>query len=77
MGKTNRGGKPGLMARRKSALKLLEAQLEKFQKAGEDKAPWTSTRNGGKRVVNHKGRPFQQEVERIAGEIKHLKELIH
>ena len=77
MSKTNGGGKPGLMARRKSALKLLEAQLEKFQKAGEDKAPWTSTRNGGKRVVYHKGRPFQKEVERIAGEIKHLKELIH
>lgn len=66
-----RSHKGGLTARRKSALALLEAQYEKFKKAGEDKAPWTTTRNG--RTHLHKGRSYQAECARLLNEINILK----
>lgn len=69
-----RSRKGGLLARQKSALALLEAQYEKFRKAGEDKAPWTTTRNG--KLHQHKGRSYDSECARFQGEIKHLKEKI-
>lgn len=66
-----RSRKGGLLARQKSALALLEAQYEKFRKAKEDKAPWTTTRNG--KPHYHKGRSYDAECARLQSEIKHLK----
>lgn len=40
----SRSRKGGLLARRKSALALLEARYEAFKAAKEDKAPWTTVR---------------------------------
>ena len=68
MGKSRKGG---LLGRRKSALALLEARYEKFKAAKEDKAPWTTTRNGVKH--EHAGRTYDQECKRLAGEIEILK----
>lgn len=62
------------LIRQKSALKRLEAAYEKFKAAGEDKKPWSSTRNG--RVINHKGRSFDAECKRMATEIAILKDKI-
>jgi hypothetical protein len=68
MGKSRKGG---LLGRRKSALALLEARYEEFKAAKEDKAPWTTTRNG--RIHKHAGRTYAQECKRLAGEIETLK----
>lgn len=68
--------KAGLNDRRKSALKRLEAQRVAFIEAHEDRKPYDSTRNGGKRIIHHQGRPYDKEVERLNKEIEHLKELI-
>ena len=66
-----RSRKGGLTARRKSALALLEAQYEKFKKAGKDKAPWTTTRNGKPHL--HEGRSYKAECTRLQNEIQNLK----
>lgn len=76
MSKIKGGGKIGKNERRKSALKLLEARQAEFLKAGEDKPAWTTTRKNGTRTIYHSGKTFQQESERLAKEIQHLKELI-
>ena len=68
MGKSRKGG---LLGRRKSALALLEARYEKFKAAKEDKAPWTSTRNG--KPHQHAGRSYDQECQRLSREIEVLK----
>jgi hypothetical protein len=52
----------------------LEAAYEKFKAAGEDKKPWSSTRNG--RTIYHKGRSYNEECERMKQEISNLKENI-
>ena len=39
-------GKGSLVIRERAALKRLEAAYEAFKAAGEDKKPWSSTRNG-------------------------------
>ena len=65
----------GLMARRKEALKRLEAAYEKFKAANEDKKPWVTTRNGFKH--EHKGRKYSEECKRMANEISILKSRIH
>ena len=67
-------GKGFLVVRQKAALKRLEAVYEKFKAAGEDKKPWSSTRNG--RTVYHKGRSYNEECERMKKEISNLKENI-
>ena len=61
-----------LAVRQRSALKRLEAAYEKFKAAGEDKAPWDSTRNG--RIIHHKGRSYNEECERLKNEIHILKD---
>lgn len=58
--------------RQRAALQRLEAAYEKFKAAGEDKKPWTSTRNG--RIIHHKGRIYNEECERFKIEISNLKE---
>lgn len=63
--------KGSLVVREKTALKRLEAAYEKFKAAGEDKKPWTSTRNG--RTILHRGRSFNDECERMKKEIANLK----
>lgn len=73
MAKDNRGGKPGLMSRRKSALARLEKNYESFKSAGVEKAPWRTTRRLGSRVVIHKGRSFESECARLKEEIDRLK----
>lgn len=65
-------GKGNVAIRQKTALKRLEAAYEKFKAAGEDKKPWTSTRNG--RIIHHKGRSYNEECERMKKEISNLKE---
>ena len=67
-------GKGFLVVRQKAALKRLEATYEKFKAAGEDKKPWSSTRNG--RVIYHKGKSYTEECERMKKEISILKESI-
>lgn len=67
-------GKGILIVRQRTALKRLEATYEKFKAAGEDKKPWTSTRNG--RTIYHKGRSYNEECKRISDEIVRLKEYI-
>lgn len=63
--------KGSLVVRERTALKRLEAAYEKFKVAGEDKKPWSSTRNG--RTIFHKGRSYKEECERMKTEIANLK----
>jgi len=65
-------GKGSLVVRERAALKRLEAAYEKFKAAGEDKKPWSSTRNG--RTIYHKGRSYNEECERMKKEISILKD---
>ena len=71
MGKSSKGG---LVSRQRQALKRLEAAYEKFKAAGEDKKPWSSTRNG--KTILHKGRSYNEECSRMAKEIAVLKDRI-
>ena len=64
-------GKGSLVVRERTALKRLEAAYEKFKAAGEDKKPWSSTRNG--RTIYHKGRSYSEECERMRNEIANIK----
>jgi iron-sulfur cluster repair protein YtfE (RIC family) len=64
--------KGSLVIRERNALKRLEAAYEKFKAAGEDKKPWSSTRNG--RTIYHKGRSYNEECERMKKEISILKD---
>lgn len=57
--------------RKRAALQRLEAAYEKFKAAGEDKKPWSSTRNG--RTIYHKGKSYNEECERMRKEIANLK----
>ena len=66
--------KGSLVIRERNALKRLEVAYEKFKAAGEDKKPWSSTRNG--RTIFHKGRSYKEECERMKREIANLKENI-
>jgi len=66
--------KGSLVIRERNALKRLEATYEKFKAAGEDKKPWSSTRNG--RTIYHKGRSYNEECERMKKEISILKDKI-
>lgn len=59
------------VVRLKSALERLEASYNKFREAGEDKKPYSSTRNG--KVVYHKGRSYDEECKRMKYEIERLK----
>lgn len=68
MGKSKKGG---LVIRQRAALARLETQYEEFKKAGVDKAPWTTTRNG--RIIHHRGRTFNEECGRLQAEIDNLK----
>lgn len=67
-------GKGSLIVRQKSALQRLEASYQKFKAAGEDKEPWTSTRNG--RQIYHKGLSYDKECERLRNQISILKDKI-
>ena len=67
-------GKGILVVRQKAALHRLEEAYETFKAAGEDKKPWSSTRNG--REIYHKGRSYNEECERMKQEISNLKENI-
>ena len=67
-------GKGSLVIRERAALKRLEAVYEVFKAAGEDKKPWSSTRND--RTILHKGRSYNEECERMKKEISNLKENI-
>ena len=64
-------GKGTLVVRKRAALERLEAAYEKFKAAGEDKKPWSSTRNG--RTVYHSGCPYKDECSRMKKEIENLK----
>lgn len=66
--------KGNLVVRQRAALQRLEATYEKFKAAGEDKKPWTSTRNG--RTIYHTGRSFKEECERLKTEIANTKKNI-
>jgi len=66
--------KGNLEARQRSALKRLETAYEIFKAAGEDKKPWSSTRNG--KVINHRGRSYAEECKRMSEEISNLKKNI-
>lgn len=66
--------KGNLLVRQRAALQRLEAVYEKFKAAGEDKAPWDSTRNG--RTIHHKGRKYNEELSRMKQEIENLKKNI-
>ena len=65
-------GKGSLVARERAALQRLEVAYEKFKAAGEDKKPWSSTRNG--RTIYHRGRSYNEECERMKKEIAILKD---
>lgn len=67
-------GKGSLVVRERAALKRLEATYEKFKAAGEDKKPWSSTRNG--RTIQHSGRSYKDECSRMKTEIENLKKNI-
>ena len=67
-------GRGSLVVRERAALKRLEAAYEKFKAVGEDKKPWSSTRNG--RTIYHKGKSYNEECERMKKEISNLKENI-
>lgn len=73
MGKSRKGN---LVVRQRVALQRLEAAYEEFKVAGEDKAPRTSSRDGGKRLIHKKGRTFNEECKRMRNEISILKEKI-
>ena len=64
-------GKGTLVVRKRAALERLEAAYEKFKAAGEDKKPWSSTRNG--QTVYHSGRSYKDECSRMKTEIENLK----
>lgn len=66
--------KKGKVVRQRAALKRLEAAYEAFKAAGEDKKPYDSTRNGGKRIVHHSARSFNKECERMKKEIETLRD---
>lgn len=66
--------KGSLVIREINALKRLEAAYEKFKAAGEDKKPWSSTRNG--REIYHRGRTYNEECQRMKKEIENLKKNI-
>jgi hypothetical protein len=65
-------GRGNIVVRRRTALQRLETAYEKFKAVGEDKKPWTSTRNG--RTIYHKGRSYNEECERFKTEIANLKQ---
>ena len=67
-------GKGTLVVRKRAALERLEAAYEKFKAAGEDKKPWSSTRNG--RTIHHSGRSYKEECGRMRMEIENLKKNI-
>jgi hypothetical protein len=67
----SRSKKGGLLGRRRSALERLEKAYEEFKKAGVDKAPHVSTRNG--KPHTHKGRKYADECKRMEEQIKILK----
>ena len=67
-------GKGSLVVRERAALKRLEAAYEKFKAAGEDKKPWSSTRNG--KEIYHRGRTYNEECQRMKQEIENLKKNI-
>ena len=67
-------GKGTLVVRKRAALVRLEAAYEKFKAAGEDKKPWSSTRNG--RTIHHSGRSYKEECGRMRMEIENLKKNI-
>ena len=67
-------GKGSLVVRERAALKRLEAAYEKFKAAGEDKKPWSSTRNG--REIYHSGKSYNEECQRMKQEIENLKKNI-
>lgn len=67
-----RSKKGGLLARRKSALALLEARYKKFKAAREDKAPWITAKNS-KHPRQHPGRSYKAECLRLETEIEILK----
>lgn len=69
-------GKVAKASKRKSALARLEACYESFKAAGEDKPAWSTTRKGGKKVINHPGSTYDQECKRLKDEIEHLKSLM-
>ena len=64
-------GKGTLVVRKRAALERLEAAYEKFKAAGEDKKPWSSTRNG--RIIHHSGRSYELRMKK---EIENLKKNI-
>lgn len=64
-------GRGNVVVRQKSALQRLEVAYEKFKAAGEDKKPWSSTRNG--RTIYHTGRSYNEECERMKKEIANIK----
>lgn len=64
-------GRGSMVSRKKGALQRLEAAYETFKAAGEDKKPWSSTRNG--KTVYHSGRSYNEECERMKNEIANLK----
>lgn len=64
-------GRGNVVVRQRAALQRLEAAYEKFKAAGEDKKPWTSTRNG--REVYHSGKTYNEECQRMKKEIENLK----
>lgn len=66
--------KGNLVVRQRAALERLEAAYLEFKAAGEDKAPRTSSRSGGTRLIHKKGRSYNQECERMKSEITTLKE---
>lgn len=72
MGRSKKGG---LNARRKSALKRLEATYEKFKETKKDKEPWTTIR--GNFGHYHPGRSYAEECGRLSKEIARLKTKIH
>lgn len=63
--------KGNIVVRQRAALQRLEATYEKFKVAGEDKKPWSSTRNG--RTIYHSGKSYNEECERMKKEIANLK----
>ena len=67
-------GKGTLVVRKRAALVRLEAAYDKFKAAGEDKKPWSSTRNG--RTIYHSGRSYKEECGRMKMEIENLKKNI-
>lgn len=64
-------GRGNIVVRQRAALQRLEAAYEKFKAAGEDKKPWTSTRN--RREVYHSGKTYNEECQRMKKEIENLK----